>query len=211
MGGVTRVGTERECLGYCTAEGGEESEPICKSPSADGGMCIDEERRASLACGDSSSLVPVAATTSSGPDGPFHSKERDEGRTGGSSKPLHRTADYVTVTGGIGVIVGASASVTFDRHGHVYFALGAGVSLSPFLGSGAVSAGQMADGIEEPDDGHLKRLLEGDALNATGGVGGCVGVTNSPGGTGVEIGVCTPQIGGEFQHSWDIYDKGPRW
>src|SRR3954469_11586643 len=61
-----------------------------------------------------------------------------------------READYFTVSVGAGAIVGADVSLTLDRHGHLYFGLGAGVGLSATIGSVAAQAGQLQGSSTSP-------------------------------------------------------------
>jgi hypothetical protein len=106
-------------------------------------------------------------------------------------------------------VIGASATATLDRHGHVYLGIGGGVSLSPLVTASLV-AGKMLD-PPSPKEADIRRFLEGDAVSAGMGAIQGAGITNSAGGTAAEHGTYVPQAGIAFEHNWAVSSRGPRW
>jgi hypothetical protein len=147
-----------------------------------------------LVCADPAELEQAAAMPPT-PAGQSP-KEGSSGRRTG--------ADYMTFTVGIGAVISGSIFATVDRHGHVYVGVGGGVGLSATLGTVSITSGQLIDQPHVPDEATLGQFLEGDAINGTVGDLGCLGATNSAGGTGVEIGLASPQIGAQFEHAWRV-------
>ena len=123
-----------------------------------------------------------------------------------------RDADYFTVSAGAGAIIGADVSLTLDRHGHLYFGLGAGVGVSATVGSVASQAGQLQGSSTTPPTAEkLDRFLRGDSVQLSAAVVAQAGVANSPGGTAVEMGIGLVQASGEFQHNWYVLDLPVKW
>jgi len=116
--------------------------------------------------------------------------------------PEPRDRDYVTLTVGVGAIIGASVSASVDRYGNIYVGLGAGVGLSPWLVSGSIVSGRLVG--DKPSASDVEGFLTGDAVGVGGGAGPSAGVVNSAGGTAIEQGITTPQVGAQFEHTWRL-------
>jgi len=126
--------------------------------------------------------------------------------------PPRRDVDYLTVSVGAGAIIGADVSMTLDRHGHLYFGLGAGVGLSATVVSATVQGGQLqGPSTNPPGPEALDRFLKGDSVQLSAALVSQAGVANSPGGTAVEVGVGLAQVSGEFQHNWYVLDLPVKW
>ncbi len=185
MGGVGGVGSRTEEKNYC-AEESDETARVCTDSPKERDLVCDGTERPTL-----EAEIPRGEAAAAGPAAPG------------------READYWTLSVGIGAVVGAGVSATFDRHGHVYLGVSGGVSLSPTVTASLVS-GHMVDN-PSPSDSDLRQLLEGDALSASAGAVRGVGIMNSPGGTAIETGVYIPQAGAAFEHTWEVSSRGPRW
>jgi RHS repeat-associated protein len=117
--------------------------------------------------------------------------------------------DYVALPVSIGGIISVALEVTIDRHGHVYFGAGGSVGPSLWPVAPGLLGGYLNTGHGPALEPELNKFLEGDAVNFTitpnpvmpfaGG-----GITNSSGGTSIEVGLYTPQISGTFTHNWDL-------
>jgi len=121
-------------------------------------------------------------------------------RTAAGHEP--RDSDYVTVTVGVGAVIGVSVSGSVDRYGNFYVGLGGGVGLSPWLVSGSIVSGRLIG--DKPSASDIEGFLTGDAVSAGGGAGPSAGVVNSAGGTAIEQGLATPQVGAQFEHTWRL-------
>jgi len=120
--------------------------------------------------------------------------------------------DYFTLSGGASAIIGGDVSLTLDRHGHLYVGLGAGVGVSAAVASASIHGGQLTESTHDaPTSEELKSFLNGDCVQASGGIGPEVGVTNARTGTAVEVGVGVPQAGAQFQHNWYVLDLPIEW
>jgi hypothetical protein len=62
-----------------------------------------------------------------------------------------------------------------------------------------------------PNPDQLDRFLDGDSVSANASVGAEVGLTNSAGGTAVEMGVGLVQASAQFQHNWHVANLPIRW
>jgi len=114
----------------------------------------------------------------------------------------HPFFDYVTLTVGIGAVFGGSLSATVDREGHVYLAAAIGAGLGPTIGTVSLTAGHIVDDPHAASG--APSIIEGDSVNGTVAYGLSLGATSYPGGTALEIGIGTPQIGVSFEHAWEI-------
>jgi hypothetical protein len=133
--------------------------------------------------------------------------------SGTKPAPVRRDVDYYTLSLGAGAIIGADASVTLDRHGHIYFGIGAGVSVSPTIASATLQAGQLqGPSTEPPSSDQMMKFLDGNSVQLSVSAGGAqTGVASSPGGTALEAGVGLPQVSGEFQHNWYALEVPVKW
>jgi hypothetical protein len=192
MDGIGKIGNRNEEKSYCSIDDGVEPEPVCRAPQ--------ETPSDALVCGIA---TPHVATPTEAPRGASNEAGRASS-TGGA-----READYVTLSVGVGTVIGMSASATFDRYGHVYLGLAAGVGLSPAITASVVS-GHMID-RPSPTEKDLQGLLAGDAISASAGASRGAGITNSSGGTAIEEGIYVPQAGFAFEHNWEVASNGPRW
>jgi hypothetical protein len=191
MGGIEGVQRRSDDRLYCGYDD-EDSEPVCREPGRD--------RPERLVCIQASEKE--GAQSSSDAQSPINHSSASPDRR-------QQDADYWTLSVGVGAIIGVSAAVTLDRHGHVYVGVGAGVSLSPTVTASLV-AGEMKQ-VETPTEEQLNQLLAGDAVSLSAGVGRGAGIMSSPGGTAIEQGLYIPQAGFTFEHSWEIYGEGPKW
>ena len=199
MDGIGKIGNRGEEKSYC---GNDTAEPdlVC---------CEPEEAPASVALVCSAPTLDVAAPAETPHAGGNESGGTAAQPSSAATTSGARETDYFTLSVGAGAVVGLSASVTLDRHGHIYLGLAGGVSLSPAVTASLV-AGHMVD-KPFPTEKDLENLLAGDAISASAGAIKGTGITNSRGGTAIEEGIYVPQAGFAFEHNWEVSSRGPRW
>jgi hypothetical protein len=182
-------------------------EPLYTPTEPEDLVCKDESAARSAA--QSISAMSAAASAgearaSAGPDTPSSRASRSD---------LARDTDYLSLSIGVGEIIGGGIAITLDRYGHLYAGVGSGVSVSPTVGTASFHRGKLVESTapEKSEEERLTKFLEGDAVEVTASLGSELSAVNSSGGTGIEIGVGLPQIGAQFQHNWHILDLPVRW
>src|SRR5690242_9926625 len=105
MSGIIGVGTRSDEKSYCGNDN-PESEAVCRVPESE----IDAS---TLVCRSASSeaLAPRPSPPATSSNDPVPTN---------SSAVRDRDPDYWTLSLGVGAVIGASATATLDRHGHVY-------------------------------------------------------------------------------------------
>ena len=118
--------------------------------------------------------------------------------TGRSSRP---SADYGTISVGVGGLFGVVTSCTRDSFGHLYCGVGPSVGKSYTIVSVTLEKGNLLT-TKPPTEVQLADFLTAWSVNLAAylGVGGSVSGNFS--GVGLQSGVGTPQLGGSVVWNW---------
>jgi hypothetical protein len=103
-----------------------------------------------------------------------------------------------------GALIGLTLHLSLDRYANAYFGLGPSVGKADPISAG-VTGGYL---VGARTQAHTVDVMTAHGINVGGGFGIGGGTSFNSSGTGLEVGLFTPQVGIGYSYSWKIGGVG---